>query len=152
MSGNSDDYAVKFAPAGGAVMRQHLLCVVPMEPGNGACALLIGIGRTVVGEEREAAVGARVDADLRNRLQLMRVFDRSSQGNDGTGSDEQGNGVDRSIDSDRPAALQALVGPEVKPIGSGRQVDLAAGRALVGDRRYEKRRSEHVLVAQVGDL
>jgi hypothetical protein len=42
-------------------VREHLLCVVPMEPCNGARALLIGIGRTVVGEEREAAVGTRID-------------------------------------------------------------------------------------------
>ena len=48
MAGNLNDLAVRFASAGGAVVREHLLCVVPMEPGNGARALLIGIDRVVV--------------------------------------------------------------------------------------------------------
>src|SRR5271166_5409987 len=152
MPGNFDNRAVWFAPASGAVMREHLLCVIPMEPGNGARALLISIGRTIVGEEREVAVGAWIDSQLRYSLRLMSAFDRSSQRNDRPGTDEQGNGVDGSRDGDHLATLNALVGPEVIPIGSGRQIDLAAGRALVGDRRNQKGRSEHILVAQVGNL
>src|ERR1039458_7394593 len=48
MTGNFNDCAVRFAPVSGALMREHLLCIVPMEPGDGARAFLIGIGRTVV--------------------------------------------------------------------------------------------------------
>jgi hypothetical protein len=88
MSGNLHDCAIRLAPIGGAFVRERLLCSVPMEPGNGARAVLIGIGRAVGGEEREIGVGARVDADPLNCLRLMSAFNRSFQGNNLAGTHE----------------------------------------------------------------
>ena len=50
------------------------------------------------------------------------------------------------------AALETLAGPVVVPVGAGGQIHLAAGRALFGDWRHQKRRPEHVLIAQVGHI
>ena len=47
-------------------------------------------------------------------------------------------------DSDGLAAVEALVGPEVIPVGAGGEVDLAGGAALLGDGGYEEGWSEHV--------
>jgi len=38
------------------------------------------------------------------------------------------------------------------PVGAGRQVDLAAGRALFRNRSHKEGRAKHVLIAQVGNL
>ena len=82
----------------------------------------------------------------------MRVLHRRAQGQDGPGAHKQRNGVDGRGDGDGLAALHALVGPVVVPVGARGQVDFAAGRSLLRNRRYQERRPEHVFVAQIGDL
>ena len=133
-------------------MGQLLFILVPVEPGDGSGAFLVGIGFAVVREEREAGIRAWIDLHFGDGLRLMRALHRRSQRNDRAGPHKQRQRIDGRLHRDGLAAFDALLGPVVVPVGPGRQVDLAAGGALFGHRRYQKGRAEHVLVAQIGHL
>ncbi len=88
----------------------------PVELGGLAFALLVRIGGAVVGVEVEVRVGAGVDAYLRQLLVVVGAFNRSAEGKDGAGADEDGDGVNGGICGNCLAAVDALVGPEVIPV------------------------------------
>src|SRR5579871_4908307 len=65
-----------------ALMSELPAGVVPVQPRDGAGAVLIGIGCPIVGEQREVGIRSGIDAYLGDRLRLMGVFYRRTHGHD----------------------------------------------------------------------
>src|ERR1022692_2437971 len=85
-----------------------------------------------------------------NGLRLTCALNWHAQRDDRTCPYEKRDGVDGRGHGDGLAPFCPLVSPVVVPVGAGRQVDLAAGRALFRNRSHKEGRAKHVLIAQVG--
>src|SRR5580692_9656461 len=74
-----DDARIGCAPRRRAVVRKPARGVIPMQGRHIAGAVFVGIGCSVIGEQRKAGVGARINTNLFDRLLLAGAFDRRPQ-------------------------------------------------------------------------
>src|SRR5688572_27709330 len=96
---------------------------MPRQLVRGAFSALVGVGFVVVFVDRERRVFARVNADFVRRVgALGRVLHDRAHRDDRAGADINGKRVERAGALGGLAATETLVGPEVVPVGTGRQV------------------------------
>src|SRR6266496_2523074 len=69
-----DNLAVRFAPRRRALMRELLRSVVPVKSRGFELSFFVGVGRAVVGVQREVGVGAGIYANFRDLLLLTRAL------------------------------------------------------------------------------
>lgn len=123
-----------------------------MQTRDVALSFFVGVGLAVVLIEREVSVRSDICPKLHYLLRLVRVLDRLAEGKNGTGTDKERQPLDWRVHPDCLSAANTLVRPIVVPISTCGKVNHTARRSLLGYRGHQECRTEHILVAKIGDF
>ena len=100
-----------------------MLLVVPLEGNRAVCTFLVVIVVALVFVEHKTAVSTRIDAQFEVVPRLLtHILHLRTQGQNATGTHEHRHAVERRLKGDIPSALVCLVGPEIIPRSTLRQV------------------------------